>query len=107
VSCGTPPTSEVAFTRVTFTTMGLRDSIPRSFFPIMGDMNDRGHAYINLCAPFCHPGNALPDYFDSPKAGGGGGGGGIKVKSEYKVQTGGGGGGGGGGAPWALTCPPS
>jgi hypothetical protein len=52
---------------VTFTTMGLRDSIPRSFFPIMGDMNDRGHAYINLCAPSATQATRPPTTSTAPK----------------------------------------
>ena len=66
--------SETSFSGVT-DTEGLRDSIPRGFFPIMQDMCDWGHAHMNFCQPFHTPGTAPPGYFAPPahrlyKAGG-------------------------------------
>ena len=54
--------AETSFSRVT-DTKGLRDSIPRSYFNIMDDMNDWGHANINLRMPMQMPGGAPAGYF--------------------------------------------
>ena len=43
-------TCEVAFSRVT-KTRGLRDVISNDYFAILDDMNDWGHATVNLDAP--------------------------------------------------------
>ena len=57
IVCQLRCTSEVAFSRVTTTSGGLRDVIRREFFNIMDDMNDWAHANINLGSPMQKPAN--------------------------------------------------
>jgi len=57
-------TAETSFSRVTDTS-GLQDVIPRSFFSLMQDMCDWGHAHMNLCKPLKAPRYVPADYFSS------------------------------------------